>query len=169
MWTEANGEVERFHRALLKANQAAFVEGEDWRKELDDILLAYRATPHTVTGEVPAEIFFGRSIRTKILSFKEFSAKQHGMKAMEKSDHERKQIIKSYADQRVKAAPSDIEVGDKVLLKREKYIHKLSSRWQNKIFTVVNRYGNSVVIQGSLGRRYKRNVSCIKSILQDLK
>ena len=30
----------------------------DWRKELDDFLLAYRTTPHTVTGEVPADIFF---------------------------------------------------------------------------------------------------------------
>ena len=131
-------------------------------EELDDFLLAYRTTPHTVTGEVPADIFFGRSIRTKIPSFKEFGAKQHGMKEMEKRDHEKKQKIKRYADQKVKAVPSDIEVGDKVLLKREKYIHKLSSRWQNKIFMVVNRYGNSVVIQDSLGRRYKRNVSCIK-------
>ena len=30
------------------------------------------------------------------------------------------------------------------------------------IFTAVNRYGNSVVIQDSSGRRYKRNVSCVK-------
>ena len=65
MWAKANGEVEHFHQALLKANQAAFVEGKDWRKELDNFLLAYRTTPHTVTGEVPADIFFGRSIRTK--------------------------------------------------------------------------------------------------------
>ena len=28
MWAKENGEVERFHRALLKANQAAFVEGK---------------------------------------------------------------------------------------------------------------------------------------------
>ena len=34
MWAKANGEVECFHRALLKANQAAFVEEKDWRKEL---------------------------------------------------------------------------------------------------------------------------------------
>ena len=161
-WAKANGKAERFRRALLKANQAAFVEGKDWRRELDDFLLAYRTTPHTVTGEVPADVFFGRSIRTKIPSFKEFREKQHGMKEMKKRDHERKEKIKKNADQRIKAAPSDIAVEDKVLLRREKYMHKLSSRWQNKIFTVVNRYGNSVVIQDFLGRRYTRNVSCVE-------
>ena len=103
----------------MKANnQTAFVEGKDWEKQLDDFLLAYRTTPHTVTGEVPADVFFSRSMRTKIPSFKEFGAKQHGMKEMEKRDHERKQKIKGYADQRV--IPSDIAVGGKVLLRREK-------------------------------------------------
>ena len=82
---------------------------------------------------------------------------------MEKRDHERKQKIKRDADQRVKAAPSDIAVGDKVLSRREKYMHRLSLRWQNKTFTIMSRYGNSVVIQDSLGRRYKRNVSCVKN------
>ena len=41
-------------------------------------------------------------------------------------------------------------------------MQKLSSRWQNKIFTIVDRYDNSVVIQNSLERRYKRNISCVK-------
>ena len=86
-------------------------------------VLAYKRTPHTVTGEVPADVFFGRSIRTKISSFKEFGAKQQGMKEMETRDHERKKKIKRYADQRVKAAPSDIAVGDKVLLRREQHMH----------------------------------------------
>ena len=48
------------------------------------------------------------------------------MNEIEKRDYERKQKIKRYADQRVKAAPSDVAVGDKVLLRREKYMHKLS-------------------------------------------
>ena len=86
-------------------------------------VLAYKRTPHTVTGEAPADVFFGRSIRTKISSFKELGAKQQGMKEMEKRDHERKQKIKRYADQRVKAAPGDIAVGDKVLLRREQHMY----------------------------------------------
>ena len=38
-WAKENGEVERFHRPLLKTNQAAFVEGKDRRMELDDFYL----------------------------------------------------------------------------------------------------------------------------------
>ena len=41
-------------------------------------------------------------------------------------------------------------------------MHKLSSRWQNKIFTTVNRYGNSVVTQDSFRRRYKTNVPWVR-------
>ena len=60
-------------------------------------------------------------------SFKKFGAKEHGVIEMEKRNQE-------VSDQRVKAAPSDVSVGGKVLLKREKYMHELLSRWQNEIF-----------------------------------
>ena len=79
----------------MNANQAAFVEGKTGeRSKMIFYLLIY---------------FYGRSIRTKIPSFREF-----GMNEIEKRDYERKQKIKRYADQRVKAAPSDVAVGDKV-------------------------------------------------------
>ena len=102
----------------MKVNQAEFVEGNDWRKESDNFLLAYRTTPNTGTGKVPAGVFFGRSLRTKIPRFKGFGVKQHRMNWMERRDCERKQKIKRYADQRVKAAPSDIAVGEGIAEER---------------------------------------------------
>ena len=47
---QAIGEVERQNRSLLKAIRTLQVEKADWRKEIDSYLLAYRSTPHTVTG-----------------------------------------------------------------------------------------------------------------------
>ena len=56
LWPRANGEVERQNRSLLKAMRAAQAEKKDWRSELNKYLLAYRSTPHTMTGTSPAEL-----------------------------------------------------------------------------------------------------------------
>ena len=38
--------------------------GEDWRLNLDRFLFQYRVTPHSTTGVSPAELMFGRKLRT---------------------------------------------------------------------------------------------------------
>ena len=63
---QANGEVERQNRSLLKAVRIAQATGKDWRKELNKFLQAYRGNPHTVTGDNPAKLLFGRVVFTKI-------------------------------------------------------------------------------------------------------
>ena len=45
-----NGEAERLNRSINKVVKTAIAESRDWRKAIDDWLLAYRTTPHTVTG-----------------------------------------------------------------------------------------------------------------------
>ena len=61
LWPQANGEVERQNRTLLKALKVAQVEGKSWRKELPKFLLAYRSTPQVSTGSTPASLMFGRN------------------------------------------------------------------------------------------------------------
>ena len=65
-WPQANGEVERQNRTLLKAFRTANSENRDWKKEFPKFLLAYRSTPHSTTGKSPAEMLFNRKIRTKL-------------------------------------------------------------------------------------------------------
>ena len=62
LWPRANGEVERQNRSLLKAMRAAQAGKKDWRSELNKYLLAYRSTPHTMTGTSPAELLYGRKL-----------------------------------------------------------------------------------------------------------
>jgi len=65
LWPQANGEVERQNRTLLKALKIAQVEGKGWKDELNKFLLAYRTTPHSTTGMTPASLMFGRELKTK--------------------------------------------------------------------------------------------------------
>ena len=53
LWPQANGEVERQNRSLLKCLQIAHLEGKNWRTELTTWLAAYRSTPQTTTGATP--------------------------------------------------------------------------------------------------------------------
>ena len=50
LWPQANGEVERQNRTLLKELKVAQVEGKRWQDELQKFLLAYRSTPQASTG-----------------------------------------------------------------------------------------------------------------------
>ena len=59
LWPQANGEVERQNRTLLKALKVARVEGNGWKGELMKFLLAYRTTPQVSTGVTPAYLTFG--------------------------------------------------------------------------------------------------------------
>ncbi|XP_061190233.1 uncharacterized protein K02A2.6-like [Saccostrea echinata] len=67
-WPQANGEVERQNKTLLKALRTAHVEGKDWKKELPKFLSAYRSTPHTVTVVAPNKLIFRYPVKTMIPS-----------------------------------------------------------------------------------------------------
>ena len=74
LWLQANGKVERKNKSLLKTMRIAHAEGKECKKEIRKYLVAYRSTPHTTTGVSPAELLFGRKIRTKLPDLKEESA-----------------------------------------------------------------------------------------------
>lgn len=66
LWPQANGEVERQNRTLMKSVQIAHIEGKDWRQELQTFLTAYRSTPQMTTGATPFYLMFGREMRSKL-------------------------------------------------------------------------------------------------------
>ena len=64
----SNGQVERCVRTLKENLIKNEVSGEKrtLRHQVDSFLFAYRNTPHTVTGETPAELFLRRTPRTRL-------------------------------------------------------------------------------------------------------
>jgi len=66
LYPAANGEVERQNRSLMKRIKIAKAESKDWKREIRTSLFAYRTIPHSVTGVTPAELMFGRQLRTKL-------------------------------------------------------------------------------------------------------
>ena len=73
LWPQANGEIERQNPTILKRLRISKAEGRDRRSQMDDFLMMFRSTPHSTTGVSPAELLFGRDIRTKLPQLQEFT------------------------------------------------------------------------------------------------
>ncbi len=64
LWPQANGEIERQNRSILKRLRIAQAEGRNLKSEVDTFLMRYRSTPPSTTGVPPAELLYGRKYRT---------------------------------------------------------------------------------------------------------
>ena len=161
LWPQANGEVERQNRSLLKVMRIAQAEKKDWRRELLKFLMAYRSTPHNTTKESPAKLLYGREIRTKLPSLRSSSSRMAADEDARDKDSVAKQKGKDYADNRRNAQESGLQRGDQVLLKQNRS-SKLDTPFHPEPYRVVDKRGSEVTIQSSTGERYRRNVTHVK-------
>ena len=159
-WPQTNSEVERFNRTLEKAIRATNTEGKDWKNELNTFLLNYRATAHCTTGKSPTVLLFGREIRTKLPSLNTSSSPASTSPVVDPAILERdrcqKAKMKKYADEKRRAAPSNIKRGDKVLLKEERK-NTLSTKYDPD--PVVGTEGTSLFLKRRAEPEIKRNSS----------
>ena len=147
LWLRANGEVERQNKSLLKAMRAAQAEGKPWQQELQKYRLAYRSTPHTTTGVSPAELLYGRKVRTKMPEFEGDEEEERSGTTDQQArdqDAEQKKRVAETANKR--AAESDIAEGDKALLLKRKQ-NKLSAVYDPDPYSVISKKGDLVVIE----------------------
>lgn len=79
----------------------------------------YRSTPHTTTGVSPAELMFGRRMRTKL---PELEKSKFVEEEVREQDARKKYKGKEYYDKVNQAKESRIERGDRVLVKEPKKI-----------------------------------------------
>ena len=115
-WPSANGKVERFNRTIGKAVQCYHAEGKDWRKHIQQFLLQYRTTPHTITGVAPADILFQYKIPNGILTSEKIKPSKQN-KEVNTGEALLKSKIKEKTDKARKAKHNIIEQGDNVLVK----------------------------------------------------
>lgn len=161
LWPQANGEVERQNRSLLKRIKIAQIEKRNWKEELGSFLIMYRTTPHSTTGVSPAELLFRRKLRTRIPGIEEFSVDDQEVRDR---DSEAKEKGKLYADEKRCARESDVKEGDMVLLRQEQR-NKLTPTFRPEPYRVLDKLGNRVVVESPDGVQYKRNSTHVKKFL----
>ena len=160
LWPQANGEVERQNRSLLKCLQIAYVEGKNCRTEFVTWLAAYRSTPQAATGASPFSLMFGREMRTKLPELRRETVEVSREEVRDR-DWSNKLKGKAYVDARRGATPKSIRIGDTVLLKAEKS-NKLSTNFRPSPFKVVQKTGTEVTVRNEAGEEFWRNSAFIR-------
>ena len=156
--------AEHFNSTMMKVIRIAEVERKPWKEELQKFLFQYRTTPHTVTGVSPVEMLMGRKLRNKLpkrqMRAEPMDELQWQIQIRER-DARRKRYEKDYADKKMGANVSDIEVGDRVILRQSKR-NKLTTRFEKEPYDVVDQDGNALVIQRGEEPRKMRNIAHMK-------
>ena len=159
-WPRANGEAERFMRNLNKLFRSAKLEGKDWKSELQIFLSNYRSTPHRTTGIVPASLM----TRTKPPALVPIYSKpdHKHLKSLKEQDKKAKDRIKFYGDKHLHVKHAEIEIGDTVLMKQNRF-NKIMSRMYSKKFQFIDKKGTMITAKRE-DRIVTRNSSFFKKI-----
>ena len=163
LWPAAKGEPERFMRKLSKTVKTSSIEGKNWKQDIQQFFLQYRATPHSTTGKSPAELLFGRPIKTKLPNVPPTGP---GDEKVRMKDRLAKGKMKAYADGRNNHKASTIQVGDMVLV-QQKRKNKLSSRYHPELVRIIQRKGSMVTVEKPDGSTLTRNISHVKKISKE--
>ena len=137
-WPQANSEAENFMNPLTKAIRSAHAEGRDWKKDLYQFMLKYRATPHCTTDIAPSELLFNRKIQTKLPQIEIDTTVPDTHPNIEEMDKQTKEKMKAHADRRVRAQVSDLKIGETVLLHQRKK-NKFSTKFDPSPFQVTRK------------------------------
>lgn len=164
-WAQANGEVENMNKSLVKRFKIAYVNRDDYRKEIQKFMLMYNVTPHGTTGVSPSELMFNRTIRDKLPTVQDVIECDGSLLYMSVKDMDlvNKHKGKEREDKNRQAKQSDIKVGDKVLLQNVIFPHKLTTKFSPTKYHVIQRNGNEVVIDDN-GRTLRRNIGQVKKL-----
>ena len=153
LWPKADGEAERFMRTGSKMVKTSVTERGEWKRNLSTMLRNYRATPHSTTEKTPAELMFGRPIKTKLPQLDALPSND----AVRERDRRQKGKMKKYADERPKATPLRLKLGDQVLAQRRQ-TNKEMSRYDPRPYVITNIRGTRVTARRN-GYWITRNVS----------
>ena len=159
---QANGFAEIFVKTLVKLIHTAVANRKDPKRVVQSYLMAYRATPHTVTGRSPAELLFNRSIQTKLPRALRENQDTVDKDLREKHKKE-KEKQKLYYDRRNKTKEKTLEVGDEIMLQQQKTTTR--SPFDPDTYKVKEIKGSSVVAERR-GRELLRAKNLIKVVKQ---
>ena len=127
LWPQANGEVERQNRTFLTA---------------------YRSTPQIITGATPLYLMFGREMRSKLPDLR----KEAPITNEEVRDRDWSRMLsqREYVGAKRSAVASEVEIGDKELLRNSK-TNKRSPNYNPNSCKAVDRKGGEVTVRSTAG------------------
>ncbi|KAL9987152.1 hypothetical protein ACROYT_G001409 [Oculina patagonica] len=135
----ANGEAERFMQTLNKTEQIPSLQGKnrlERRNAIQDMLIAYRLTPHPATGVAPYDALKGIPVRTKLDYIEPEPQRNEKDDIIDRRDAEYKQKMKQQREGR-KTKENNLLLGDYVLVKQPRK-NKWSTPYEPVFYVLAN-------------------------------
>ena len=127
---------------------------------LNRFLRDYRATPHSTTGQSPAQLMFQRPIKFRLPEKQE---RERDDEVLRRKDEAAKAKQKQYANLRNHAKQSSLRVGDPVLI-RVPQTKKSQPPFNPEPYTLTAKKGSMCTATNSHGHRVVRNSSFMKRL-----
>lgn len=143
-----NGEVERFNRNIKKRIQIAHVENKDYRDALWDYLQTYHNTIHSAIGTTPSVMMFGHPLRDNIPGINKHSTDILLEDIVSNHNHKKKVAIER-ENQKRKAKPTNVEVGDTVVSKNFGVKPGYVPRFGPSKYRIIERNGSRCVLSSN--------------------
>lgn len=161
-----NGLVERSMQGINKITAIARLGKKSWKDSLAEYVAAYNTWPHHSTRIPPAELMFGRAVRSTLPNLK-VDQRQNADEEMRDRDRDTKFRRNTREDERRGARKSEIKIGDTVLVAQQKR-DKADTPFKNSVHKVVNitGAGRVTVAETGSGRVFDRNVKHLKKFVK---
>lgn len=161
-----NGLVERSMQGINKISAIARLGKKNWKEALAEYVAAYNTWPHHVTKVPPAELMFGRTVRS-LLPDVRTDSKQLVDEELRDRDQSSKFNRNAKEDVRRKASELNIKVGDTVLVSQAKR-DKTDTQYRNAFHEVVKitGAGRATVKDLTTQKVYDRNVKFLKKFVK---
>jgi hypothetical protein len=140
----ANGQAENFMRLINKTEQIANIQGKtkaERRNAIQEMLVAYRATPHPATNVTPYEAMKNREMRTKLDYEDPEEERNPKEEEIDQRDAKYKKNMKRRENKNTQE--NVLVVGDFVLLRQNKK-NKWTTAYEPTFYTVVKINGSQV-------------------------
>lgn len=160
-----NGLVERSMQGINKISAIAKLGKLNWKECLSDYIAAYNSWPHHVTKVPPAELMFGRTVRS-VLPNRRTDQIQQMDDELRDRDHSAKFFRNAREDTARKARDTEIAVGDTVLVAQTKR-DKADTAYKNAFHEVIamKGAGRATIRDKTNDKTYDRNVKCLKKFV----
>ena len=149
--------VETFMKPLGKALKAAYFNRDNAQQALDELLKAYRSTPHPATDAAPGSILFRKGYKT---DFPRTILDDEMVEIARENDKQQKAERKEKTNSSNRRKTMAIAPGDKVIVKDYTRSKKFDPVYDLEPFTVIADDGKGLLLQReeTVFRRHKDDV-----------
>lgn len=159
-----NGLVERAMQGIKKSLSIAKIQKKDYSKALNEYVKAYNSWPHAVTLVPPSDLMFARSVRGKFPISEQTEAIDATDDDIRDRDRMAKMKSKLHQDRVMQAKMRAFSVGDEVYI-LSKGQTKLCPRFGSEKYTVLDKKGSQLTLQGKAGNILLRSVEHVTKIV----